>query len=1005
VPAHALFVVALILPALSTGCAYAVVGAILTVGGGGSSRSGSVVGGNPNSPGGSNSVPQNQPGPVSPQFPPGPGAPFSPPVATNLAPILSTISPITSQQVAGLVELKWQTIDEEAGTVQVSYESSSGGPVVVATVPDTGSYSWDARALKPGAYELSLEPTDAAGLRGAAAKLSLELVSGPRLLHAMAFDSNGDGVLSGGDQVRLRFSMPINAASVTSSDFTLRTANDSLGQNATVVAGPAQEELSVLLGPGARIRTRGFLADSSAAANRPSGLSLAANIGTGSITSVASGVSASLYPAPADFVPGFVRGTDLPATEASALRSGDFDRDGDLDLVLTAWPGQLGQVLLNDGSGSFTLVQSLNASATDLAVGDLDRDGDLDLVLANQDGVATRVWFGNGAGSFVLQAAQIATGLDATAAQVGDLDQDGDLDLVLGAAGGPARVWLNDGSGVFSDTGQSLGAGDVGTLELLDADLDGDTDLFLGRGVSADNSNQIYLNDGSGTFTGAIAVGAGRTTASCVGDVDGDQREDLVFLGGDGPEVWVSRKGGLNFWQVLESSSTTSVSLGDLDADGRLDLLVTSNFAAGLRIHYNQVGRLADSLPVEQVGESAHVICGDFTENGGCDLVVAALPLAGVPQSTRFLKGPAAATWGEASFSPSPDALISTSENMFNISVGDLNSDGFPDFVCNGPYEMHRTYLNDGTGNFSLFELFGDTVHAGRTGALGDFDGDGDLDFVEASGYHGTRIFLNDGTGKMTDSGQLVLLPAGDVTSSTNFYTLEVFDIDRDGDLDLIVGVIFKKLYVSLNDGTGVFGSFVGIHNFGHLFADQGDLDGDGDTDLVLAGSSSFYVLMNDGGGTLTHHSTRLMTLTGATNEVVLADEDGDGDLDLFIARNPEQSQFWLNQGDGTFVLATQKMAPSNRTVRATAADIDGDGDLDWSFGTTSYTGIPSRFMVRRRSLSGDYDDLLDYHPSPDGVGPSAWADIDRDGDLDLLALWARVHYVNRVYVFKNGER
>ncbi|HBP16469.1 MAG TPA: hypothetical protein DEA08_01585, partial [Planctomycetes bacterium] len=168
-----------------------------------------------------------------------------------MAPILSTISPITSQQVAGLVELKWQTIDEEAGTVQVSYESSSGGPVVVATVPDTGSYSWDARALKPGAYELSLEPTDAAGLRGAAAKLSLELVSGPRLLHAMAFDSNGDGVLSGGDQVRLRFSMPINAASVTSSDFTLRTANDSLGQNATVVAGPAQEELSVLLGPGA----------------------------------------------------------------------------------------------------------------------------------------------------------------------------------------------------------------------------------------------------------------------------------------------------------------------------------------------------------------------------------------------------------------------------------------------------------------------------------------------------------------------------------------------------------------------------------------------------------------------------------------------------------------------------------------------------------------------------------------------------------------------------------
>ena len=92
---------------------------------------------------------------------------------------------------------------------------------------------------------------------------------------------------------------------------------------------------------------------------------------------------------------------------------------------------------------------------------------------------------------------------------LGDLDGDGDLDsFVANGSNQGNRVWLNDGSGNFSDSGQALGIHNSFGMTLGDLDGDGDLDAFIAN--YSGQANRVWLNDGSGGFTDSgQAVGNG----------------------------------------------------------------------------------------------------------------------------------------------------------------------------------------------------------------------------------------------------------------------------------------------------------------------------------------------------------------------------------------------------------------------------------------------------------------------------------------------------------------
>ena len=244
----------------------------------------------------------------------------------------------------------------------------------------------------------------------------------------------------------------------------------------------------------------------------------------------------------------------------------DYDHDGDLDLFKT---GSQVEMYRNNGDGVFsdvsdqTFIPSERPGAQDAGLGDFDDDGDIDLVIVN-DGSGCTLYTNLRQGK--LQALTDEIGIPQnhafTAVAVGDYDNDGDVDLFLATDGETShQLYRNRGDGTFAPDVRSYeaainAANGVGGLDahFLDYDNDGFLDLWLigtpkkgdGRGVF------LFRNDGTGRFTDAsnslpntIQSGGDAT----VGDYDNDGDLDLFIINSDGKVVALRNEdGNQNSW-------------------------------------------------------------------------------------------------------------------------------------------------------------------------------------------------------------------------------------------------------------------------------------------------------------------------------------------------------------------------------------------------------------------------------------------------------------------------
>jgi hypothetical protein len=229
--------------------------------------------------------------------------------------------------------------------------------------------------------------------------------------------------------------------------------------------------------------------------------------------------------------------------------------------------------------------QNLGSSESDgVALGDLDGDGDLDAFIANGAwwgaGEPNKVWLNDGDGNFT-DSGQ-ALGSSYFGGALGDVDGDGDLDAYLTGGSSPDKVWLNDGDGNFADSGQNLGLSSPYSWDIALGDLDGDNDLDAF--VVNTSTNKVWLNDGSGTFTDSGQnLGSSDSTDVALGDVDGDGDLDAVIANDLLPDnVWLNDGSGTftDSGQQLAfmfSSRSQDAALGDLDGDGDLDAFIVKN--------------------------------------------------------------------------------------------------------------------------------------------------------------------------------------------------------------------------------------------------------------------------------------------------------------------------------------------------------------------------------------------------------------------------------------------
>ena len=311
------------------------------------------------------------------------------------------------------------------------------------------------------------------------------------------------------------------------------------------------------------------------------------------------------------------------------------------------------------------------------------------------------------------------------------------------------------------------------------------------------------------------------------------------------------------------------------------------------------------------------VVMGDVDGDGDLDLV-AAIPDSTV--SVRFNDG-------SGHFSGSVSLRVGV--NAVDVVLGDIDGDGDLDLVTateNGTNSL-SVRMNTGGGTFSSST---NVPVGGQPAAvmLADIDGDGDIDLLVAN--HDTdkvSVRVNDGLGNFSGTQDIVLSPR-----SQTPLAIVVGDMDGDGDLDLLTANYSAGLaIVCFNDGSGVFGIPIKIRVGGQPASlVVGDVDGDGDLDFVVSNATrKVDVQINNGSGVFTSGPSVNVGNVGSNFGIELGDLDADSDLDLVVTGlDSSKVVVLLNDGTGSFSSGTY-VSVGNRPLGITLGDVDGDGDLD----------------------------------------------------------------------------
>ncbi|OQW99272.1 MAG: hypothetical protein BWK80_63235, partial [Desulfobacteraceae bacterium IS3] len=643
-----------------------------------------------------------------------------------------------------------------------------------------------------------------------------------------------------------------------------------------------------------------------------------------------------------------------------------------------------------DGNGRFSSPSIISVGSEDgeksAFIKDIDGDGDSDLLstCSVHDKV---VLYENidGKGTFI-EKQVITTDADgASSAIPADIDGDGDPDVVLASWNEDAIAWYEntDGKGNFG-TEQIISVEADGASCVFAADVDGDGDIDVVSASAWDNKIAWYENtDGKGNFGSQkiISTDANWALSVFAGDIDGDGDADVVSASANDNKIaWYENTDGKGSFGTqklisLEAEGASFVFAGDIDGDGDADVLSASANDNKIAWYENTDGKgsfAQQNTITTQADGVLSLSIADVDADGDSDVISASLNDGKVAWYEN--------TDGAGAFVSQNVIYAATGSRVSFVFAGDVDSDGDADVLSlSENSEIITWYENDGAGNFGTPMLINPEINRGIKSVFSiDLDGDNDADVVSAFAFDDKIVWYENTDGKGTFTEKQVIASDADGAKS-----LFAGDLDGDGDPDILSASENddKIVWYENTDGKGSYveKQVITIEADGASSVFAVDIDGDGDLDVLSASSFDDKIAWyenTDGKGTFGSQRV-ISTAADRAVFVVSADMDGDGDADVVSLSENDDKVAWYENTDGKGTFGAQRVISDRAgAISIVVSDIDGDGDID----------VSSAYAWYENDGSGDFGEANVINASADRTSPVFMADVDGDGNSDLIS-------------------